>query len=193
MIHRCSVPGLNAALKPAEFRFCSWACSCWWLTFSAEVPHWETKPCSPWSLTWQNCHYEERWREGRLWESPPCRSTVGSMRFRCDVAQLAVYSRRRGRIGALGHCYGGCKRLCSVAWGGKVCQVALGREAVLSIHVLPCPAVLGCALVTGARLWRDISRHDLAWDCASSVHVPKYLIRFQIICGSSGTPRGVIC
>lgn len=136
MIHRCSVPGLNAALKPAEFRFCSWACSCWWLTFSAEVPHWGTKPCSPWSVTWQIASTRKGGGKGDSGSLHPAGSRVGSMGVRCDVAQLAVYSCRHGRIGALGHCYGGCKRLCSVARGGKLCWAPMCLLAQLSWAVL---------------------------------------------------------
>lgn len=66
----------------------------------------------------------------------PAGSRVGSMGVRCDVAQLAVYSRRHGRIGALGHCYGGCKRLCSVARGGKLCWAPMCLLAQLSWAVL---------------------------------------------------------
>lgn len=119
MIHRCSTLGLSAVLKPAKFRFCSWACSCWWLVFSAEVTYWGTKPCSPCSLTWETCN-KERWREGSGSLHLVGRR-FGSLGVRCDVAQVTIYFPRHGRVGAPGHHYGVCRGLCSVAWGGKLC------------------------------------------------------------------------
>lgn len=79
----CSVLGLSAVLKPAEFSCCSW----WWLIFSAEVPHWGTKPCSLCSLTWWNHCTKKRWREGSGGVCPVGRR-FGSMGVRCDVAQV---------------------------------------------------------------------------------------------------------
>lgn len=76
-----------------------------------------------------------RWREGSGSLHPVGRR-FGSRGVRCDVAQVAIYFPRHGRVGAPGHHYGVCKRLCSVARGGKLCWAPMGFLAQLSWAVL---------------------------------------------------------
>lgn len=63
------------------------------------------------------------------------------MNVRCDVAQVTIYFPRYGRVWALGHCYPPSKG--SALWHRE--------ESCVEQPCVPCPAVLGWALVTGAR------------------------------------------
>lgn len=132
MIHRCSTLRLNAAWSLQNSGSVP---GCWWLIFSAEVLHWGTKPRSSCSLTWWNCCNKERWREG-AGSLHSVGRRFGSIGVRCDVAQVAVYFPRHGRTGAPRHGYRGCKRLCSVARGGKLWWAPTWFLAQLSWVVL---------------------------------------------------------
>lgn len=74
MIYRCTTLGHNSALKPAEFRFCCRACSCWWLIFSVTSTSSRNQILFP-RASWPGRITALRKVEGRLWESLHCRES----------------------------------------------------------------------------------------------------------------------